>query len=252
MKHIFFILSVVLTVHFATAQTSSYPEMVLVEGGTFEMGDEHGLGEANEQPVHSVTLKTFSIAKTETTVRQWRTYCNETGRSMPSDVPAGGWKDDHPMVNVNWQDAVAYCDWLSDKTGKLYRLPTEAEWEYAARGGKLSTGYKYAGGQSIDMTGWYADNSGGGTKPVAQKRANELVLYDMSGNVWEWCHDWYGENYYATSPASNPRGPTSGSTRVLRGGSWFYSAAGCRVAYRFIYDPSFRNSGSGFRVVLSQ
>jgi len=237
---------------YSHAQTTAYPEMVVVEGGTFEMGDEHGDGEADEQPVHSVTLKTFSIAKTETTVKQWKTYCQETGRSMPSDTPKEGWKDDHPMVYVNWHDAVAYCDWLSDKNGKLYRLPTEAEWEYAARGGKLSKGFKYSGGQSIDMTGWYDENAGGGTKPVAQKRANELGLYDMSGNVWEWCKDWWDEKYYATSPKENPKGPATGSDRVLRGGGWSSSAARCRVADRYINGPAYRYSIIGFRVVLSQ
>lgn len=232
-----------------SVKAQTYPEMIKIEGGTFEMGDEQGIGNANEQPIHSVTLKTFSIAKTETTVLQWKTYCNATGRKMP-EAPSWGWIDSHPIVNVSWDDAVAYCDYMSDKTGNLYRLPTEAEWEYAARGGKTSKGFKYSGGQSLDMVGWYEPNSGAKTNPVAQKRANELGLYDMSGNVWEWCQDWYG-NYEATAQ-TNPRGVKSGSFRVLRGGSWHISATSCHVANRNFNNPSYRHSSYGFRVVLSQ
>jgi sulfatase modifying factor 1 len=228
-------------------KAQSYPEMIIVEGGTFNMGDEQGIGEADELPVHPVTLKTFSIAKTETTVLQWKTYCNATGRKMP-DPPSWGWIDSHPMVNVNWEDAVAYCDWMSDKTGKICRLPTEAEWEYAARGGKESKGFKFSGGQSIDLTGWYKENSGDKTNPVAQKRANELKLYDMSGNVWEWCEDWYGD--YSAGAQTNPRGIKSGSFRVLRGGSWFLASTYCRVASRSLLTPGFRYSYYGFRMVL--
>lgn len=247
MKNLLLAITLSLGTLFTHAQ--SYPEMIAVEGGSFEMGDDQGIGEADEQPVHSVTLKTFSIAKTETTVLQWKTYCNATGRKMP-ETPSWGWIDSHPIVNVSWDDALAYCDYMSDKTGKIYRLPTEAEWEYAARGGKLSKGYKYSGGQSIDGTGWYTENSGGGTKEVAQKRANELGLYDMSGNVWEWCKDWYGA--YTADAQTSPKGPSSGSYRVLRGGSWSDAATFCRVADRRINAPTYRNRTGGFRVVLSQ
>lgn len=230
-------------------QAQNYPEMITVEGGTFTMGDTEMEGEEDEQPSHEVILKTFKIAKTETTVAQWKTYCNATGRSMP-EAPSWGWIDNHPIVNVNYSDAVGYCDWLSDKTGNLYRLPTEAEWEYAARGGKLSKGFKYSGGQSLDMTGWYEANSNKRTQPVAQKRANELGIYDMSGNVWEWCKDWYGA--YSAETQTNPKGAASGSYRVLRGGCWYSSATYCRVAYRYIYVPAYRGTHGGFRVVLSQ
>ncbi|MBC7507732.1 MAG: formylglycine-generating enzyme family protein [Ferruginibacter sp.] len=232
-----------------SGHAQQYPEMIEVKGGSFEMGDELGIGEAREQPIHTVTLKTFSIAKTETTVLQWKTYCNATGRKMP-ETPSWGWIDNHPLENVSWDDAVAYCDWMSDKTGNIYRLPTEAEWEYAARGGKQSKGFKYSGGQSIDGTGWYKENSGTGTKEVAQKKANELGLYDMSGNVWEWCLDWYGD--YVAGAQTNPRGAKSGSSRVLRGGSWDGTAARCRVARRDFNGRGDRNNNCGFRVVVPQ
>lgn len=234
---------------FISAQAQTYPEMILVEGGTFTMGDSEMEGDPNEQPAHSVTLKNFKIAKTETTVAQWKAYCSATGRAMPL-TPSWGWIDSHPIVNVNYGDAVAYCDWLSEKMDADYRLPTEGEWEYAARGGKLSKGTKYSGGRSLDNAGWYTDNSGSKTHAVANKNPNELGLYDMSGNVWEWCKDWYGA--YSDTPSQNPKGPSSGASRVLRGGSWNSGAADCRVAVRRGNDPSYRDSGRGVRVVLSQ
>lgn len=232
-----------------TTYAQTYPEMITVDGGTFTMGDVEGEGEADEQPTHSVTLKTFSIAKTETTVAQYRAYCNATGKAMPQ-TPSWGWIDDHPIVNVSWSDAIGYTDWLADKTGKNYRLPTEAEWEYAARGGNKSGEYKYSGGRSLDVVGWYEGNSGRQTHAVAQKRPNELGLYDMSGNVWEWCKDWYGS--YTAEAQTNPRGASSGAYRVLRGGSWFGAATYCRVARRAGFSPEDRGNIRGFRVVLPQ
>ncbi|MFA5298789.1 MAG: formylglycine-generating enzyme family protein [Lutibacter sp.] len=232
-----------------SAHAQTYPEMILVEGGTFTMGDSEMEGETNEQPAHSVTLKSFKIAKTETTVAQWRAYCNATGRSMP-ETPSWGWIDNHPIVNVSWQDAVAYCDWLAEKMNADYRLPTEAEWEYAARGGKLSKGTKYSGSRSIDNAGWYGDNSGSKTHAVATKSPNELGLYDMSGNVWEWCKDWYGD--YSADAQTNPQGTDSEGNRVLRGGGWYNSAAICRVARRNYFGPKYRDYYFGFRVVLPQ
>lgn len=233
-----------------SAQT--YPEMIKMESGTFTMGDTEMEGRENEQPPHEVTLSTFYISKTPVTVAQYKAYCRATGKSMP-EPPSWGWIDSHPMVNVSWHDAVAYTDWLADKLDKDYRLPTEAEWEYAARGGNQSKGYKYAGARSLDAVGWYdEDYYTGSTHPVAQKRPNELGIYDMSGNVWEWCRDWYAQDYYANSPKENPRGPASGSTRVLRGGSWYDSASICRVADRGSFGPSRSYGGDGFRVVLTE
>jgi sulfatase modifying factor 1 len=225
------------------------PETVLVLGGTFSMGSNDGI--TDEKPVHRVTVSSFSIGKYEVTVSQYRAFCTETGRQMPGS-PSWGWRDNHPIVNVSWHDCVAYCNWLGEKYGGDWRLPTEAEWEYAARGGNKSQGYKYAGSHDLESVAWFEDNSGGQINSIGRKRPNELGLYDMSGNVWEWCRDWYDVGYYNNSPSSNPRGPSTGSRRVLRGGSWSNSAEDCRVALRFYNAPGDRIYTDGFRVVLSQ
>lgn len=251
MKQLKVILAVFLLTASIISNGQNYPEMITVTGGTFKMGDTHGDGGSDEQPVHSVTVKTFKIAKTETTVLQWKTFCNATGRKMP-DAPEWGWIDSHPIVNVSWNDAIAYTEWLSEKFNAAYRLPTEAEWEYAARGGNQSKGTKYSGSKSPDNAGWYEENSGGTTHPVAGKTPNELGLYDMSGNVWEWCMDRYGSDYYGSSPNADPKGPASGSYRVLRGGGWDDATSRYRVTIRFNNDPSDGSHTDGFRVVISQ
>ena len=233
----------------APASIPEKPEMIRVEGGTFTMGSNSGYDDA--KPTHQVTLDGFQIGKYPVTVGQYKAFVEATGRSMP-DAPSWGWQDKHPMVMVNYNDAVAYCNWLSEKYGGDWRLPTEAEWEYAARGGNKSRGYTYAGGNDLWDVAWYEDNAGGQTQSVGRKKANELGIHDMTGNVWEWCRDWYDEDYYSNSPSANPRGPSSGSFRVLRGGSWNHSATYCRVALRSYSAPSFRRTFRGFRVVLSQ
>lgn len=239
----------------ATSQTESsrlggseYPEFLEVPGGTFSMGDEWMTGYVSEQPVHDVRLRGFKISKTEVTVKQYRTYCKKTGRKMP-EPPSWGWIDDHPMVFVNWRDCMAYCEWLSEVTGGLCRLPTEAEWEYAARGAKPDKGFKYSGSQDIFSVAWFRRNNNLQTRPVAGKDHNKLGLYDMSGNVFEWCMDWGNGSYYDNSPIDNPQGPRSGNYRVIRGGGWHSGENYCRVAYRYFFNPDGRVNDIGFRVV---
>jgi len=223
------------------------PEVVFVQGGTFQMGSNDG--GIYEKPVHSVTVSDFSIGKYEVTVGQYKKFCESTGRSMP-DAPSWGWNNSHPMVNVSYDDAEAYCEWLGKTYGSNWRLPTEAEWEYAAGGGRKSSGYTYSGSNNLEAVAWFAANNAGlKTHAVGTKSPNELGIYDMSGNVLEWCKDWYGSDYYTNSPNNNPQGPASGSVRVLRGGSWSGSAVHLRVTRRSYATPKNRNHGLGFRVV---
>jgi formylglycine-generating enzyme required for sulfatase activity len=221
------------------------PELVFVEGGTFTMGST---GVSNAIP-HQVTVSSYRIGKYEVTVGQYKAYCAATGTPMP-DAPEWGWNDKHPMVMVNYNDAVAYCNWLGEEFGGDWRLPTEAQWEFAARGGNKSSGFTYSGGNDLDEVAWYADNAGGKTQTAGRKKPNELGIYDMSGNVWEWCKDWYGD--YSSTAQNNPKGPASGSCRVLRGGSWSDAASYCRVASRNYCSLGYRRDSSGFRVLLSQ
>ena len=218
--------------------------MVYVAGGTFTMGCTNEQGDdcwGVEKPAHSVTLSGFYMGKYEVTQAQWK--------AVMGSNPSHNKGDNLPVENVSWDDVQAFIRKLNQLTGKRYRLPTEAEWEYAARGGNQSRGYKYAGGNNIDEVAWYDGNSGERTHPVGKKRPNELGLYDMSGNVWEWCSDWYDEDYYGNSPQNNPQGPASGSYRVLRGGSWSDYAIYCRSAYRYGYTPDSRSGSIGFRLV---
>ena len=223
-------------------------KMKPVQGGTFQMGATSEQGsdaESDEKPVHSVTLDGFHIGETEVTQAQWKAVMG----TNPSN-----WKgDDLPVEQVSWNEAVQFCEKLSQMTGKTYRLPTEAEWEYAARGGQQADGTKYAGSSTIGDVAWYTSNSGSKTHPVGQKQPNALGLYDMSGNVYEWCSDWYSSNYYSSSPSVNPQGPSSGSGRVCRGGSWSYGdAQGCRVSNRAYSAPDGRDGNLGFRVVCER
>lgn len=202
-------------------------------------------GASDEQPVHRVYLDTYYISKYEVTFDQYDAFCNATSRSKLSD---SGWgRGSRPVINVSWDDAVAFCRWMSQETGKTVRLPTEAEWEKAAKGGNNSRGYTYSGSNNVDAVAWYDDNSGSKTHPVGQKSANELGIHDMSGNVWEWCADRYGKYYYSRSPARNPMGPSSGSRRVARGGGWYGYASACRSADRGSFPP---RRDLGFRPVM--
>ena len=219
-------------------------DMVYVKGGTFTMGATAEQGSdaySNEKPTHSVTLSDYYIGKYEVTQAQWRAVMG----SNPSK-----WKGDNlPVENVSWNDIQKFIKKLNAQTGKKFRLPTEAEWEYAARGGNQSKGYKYSGSNSISEVAWYDGNSGDKTHPVGQKSPNELGIYDMSGNVWEWCQDWYSSSAYSSSSQTNPTGPNSGSHRVLRGGSWDNAASRSRVSDRGNNSPDDRFNRGGFRLV---
>ena len=221
--------------------------MVYIEGGTFTMGatSEQDVAEdSDEKPTHSVTVSSFYMGQTEVTQAQWK--------AVMGNNPSIFEGDNLPVENVTYEDAQAFCRELSRLTGKTYRLPTEAEWEYAARGGNKSQGCKYSGSHSIDRVAWYDGNSGdiinSSTHPVATKQANELGLYDMSGNVTEWCSGWYGS--YSSSSQTNPKGASSGQYRVGRGGSWSHDARYCRVSYRHSIARSHCHHTRGFRVVL--
>ena len=245
----------------------SYYEMVKVEGGTFTMGATAEQGsdyDSDELPTHQVTLSDYYIGKYEVTQQLWEYVMSYSGTcadgssmsAYASDVWLGsdpsssyGVGDYYPAYYVSYYDIVdIFLPRLNKITGRTYRLPTEAEWEFAARGGKQSKGYKYSGSDNIGVVAWYTGNSGGKTHQVGTKEPNELGIYDMSGNVWEWCGDWYGS--YSSSAQTNPTGPSSGSRRVLRGGSWYYSARRCRVSFRGNFIPSYRYYYNGFRVVL--
>lgn len=220
--------------------------MVRVEGGTFTMGatPEQKGAWGFEKPAHNVTLSNYFIGQTEVTQALWTTVMG----TNPSYFKGLG----KPVECVSWNDCQEFVAKLSELTKQKFRLPTEAEWEYAARGGRKSLGTMYSGGNNIDDVAWYEKNSGKTTHDVATKHPNELGLYDMSGNVWEWCQDWFGNKYYKKSESINPQGPSSGSDRVYRGGSWSNYARNCRVSYRRNINTSSRSSNLGLRLVLSE
>ena len=217
------------------------PETVFVQGGTFMMGCANGLDcNSDEIPVHSVTVGSFNIGKYPVTQGQWKALMG----SNPSRFSKG---DNYPIEYISWNEAQEFIRRLNTVTGKRYRLPTEAEWEYAARGGEQSRVYKYSGSNNLNDVGWYNNNSKI-THPVGAKMPNELGIYDMSGNIWEWCSDWYG-SYYALSELV-PVGASSGNYRVNRGGSWSSAASNCRVNSRSGNCPNNRYRNVGFRVAL--
>jgi formylglycine-generating enzyme required for sulfatase activity len=219
--------------------------MVYVEGGTFMMGATSEQGSdvySDEKPVHYVTLSNYYIGKYEVTQAEWQAVMG----SNPSRFKG----DNKPVENVSWNDCQTFISKLNAKTGLKFRLPTEAEWEYAARGGNKSKGYKYSGSNNVDEVAWYTSNSGSTTHAAGTKQSNELGLYDMSGNVWEWCSDWLGS--YSSSSQTNPTGANSGSSRVLRGGSWYFNARFCRSSRRDYYDPDGRFINGGLRLALSE
>lgn len=238
-------------------------KFVLVEGGTFKMGTDQPV-EKHEGPVHEVTVRSFWMGKTELTFEDYDKFCADTKRDT---VGSGGWgRGRQPIMGVSWNDAIAYCNWLSGKeklskcykidsvgnvtyldTAKGYRLPTEAEWEFAARGGNKSKGTTYAGSNNIDEVAWYSGNAKR-AMPVAQKAPNELGLYDMTGNMWEWVWDFYEAGYYTVSPKDNPEGPGKGPYRVMRGGAFYNNPNYARVVTRQNSYVVFKQNSVGFRI----
>ena len=284
-----FILGVLLCATFYAAPTE---KLALVKSGDFLMGNTRNDGEGrnDEKPVHTVRLSyDYYIGKYEVTFDEYDAYCDATGESKPDDrrlewdtkEKKGKWgenmgRGNKPVIQVSWNDAISYCNWLSEKEGLAkaynrygtlldkngrqttditqvegYRLPTEAEWEYAARGGhKSRSDYKYAGSNSSSSVAWYYSNSNSKTHEVGQKTPNELGLYDMSGSVYEWCHDGYVS--YTSTTKTNPIGPNSASYRVIRGGSWHFDAAKCRVACRSYHNPGNSLRSLGFRIARTK
>jgi formylglycine-generating enzyme len=253
------------------ASDAPFMELVPVEGGSFIMGSE--AGNASERPVHEVQVDSFFIGKYEVTQAQWK---DVMGSSPAFDREKG---DRYPVYNVSWQDATAFCNKLSVREGLSpcysgsgagiacdfsangYRLPTEAEWEFAAiggaarggaaRSGKAGGRHLYAGSDDADEVGWDSANSGGAMHEVGTKAANEIGAYDMSGNLWEWCEDWYGADFYGSSPSKNPIGPESGIYRVQRGGSYGINAYGLRCSNRY-YGAHRSDSSTGFRIARAR
>ncbi len=230
-------------------------------GGTFAMGSNGGA--PDESPEHPVQIRGFYMARHEVTFGQYDRFCEETGRAKTSagglihgdwakmgdaeiDLEFGWPRGDRPAINVSWHDAEAFCAWLSGKTGRTVRLPTEAEWEYACRGGASSRET-----WAVDLVAWHSGNANYQTHAVMSKAPNALGLYDMLGNVWEWCGDWYDPDDYSRSDGRDPRGPAEGRLRAVRGGSWVNEPRFCTATNRRGCDPAYKGGGLGFRVVVS-
>ncbi|WP_005223260.1 formylglycine-generating enzyme family protein [Marichromatium purpuratum] len=255
------------------AETSiDAPELVYLPGGTFLMGDEWGWDD--EKPVQPVRLDAFAIGRTPVTWGDYRRFCEAKDSHWPEWLEKGNQyhldtgsnndyrqcgisadAEDLPVVGVSWDDAVAFCVWLSEQTGEHYALPTEAQWEYACRAGTTTRWSCSDDEKELGRHAWYAQNAGGKLHPVGEKQPNPWGLFDMHGNVWEWCSDWYSSDYSQLlgagseqTPRENPTGSESGSSRVIRGGSWDYVADGCRSAYRYHWHPSDRYYILGFRL----
>lgn len=222
--------------------TINEPVMILVEGGNFKMGSDTGL--KNERPAHTVTLKTFYIGQHEVTQNLWQAVMGDNPAAFKGC-------NECPVEQVTWDMIQAFLLKLNKLTGKHYRLPTEAEWEYAALGGNKSKGYKYSGSNNLDDVAWYEDNADNKTHAVGEKKPNELGIYDMSGNVWEICTDWFDNNYYKKSPGNEPLNDKKAAYMVVRGGSWRSPWQRCysKARNRNINDHHKQNGG--FRLALN-
>ncbi|MEK7263345.1 MAG: SUMF1/EgtB/PvdO family nonheme iron enzyme [Bacteroidota bacterium] len=234
--------------------SNSFLQMIFLQGGTYQMGSNLY---SNEQPIHSVTLSNFYISKYEVTQSQWKrviVWKQQNGGTTLSATPSYFTGDSlRPVEQVSWNDVTLWISYLNEMLGtNTYHLPTEAEWEYAARGGiHAGDNYTYSGGNDVNSVAWYSSNSGNATHKAGTKVVNQLGFNDMSGNVREWCNDWYSATYYSVSPQNNPPGPSNGSTRVLRGGSWSDNVSYCRVANRTNYYPTDNYYNIGFRIARS-
>jgi len=233
-------------------------ELMPVAEGTFQMGTD--AGRDDERPAHQVTIsKPFWMAKTELTRDQYQKIMGKGKgvwvQSLIRRPLLANTKPDEPMNSLNWFEAVALCQQLTEREkkrlpdGYVFRLPTEAEWEYAARGGSRTRGFRFSGAEQLDRVAWSLNNSEMRMHRVGEKEANELGLYDLSGNVWEWCHDWFGE--YPAEPVTDPRGPRDGTVRVYRGGGWSYAPEACRVFSRASAPPTAISVHVGLRIVLA-
>jgi formylglycine-generating enzyme required for sulfatase activity len=219
------------------------PKMVWLPGGTFRMGEDESPYD-DEKPAHEVSVDAFSIGQYPVTFEEYDRFCEVANRKKPNDASWG--RGTRPAINVSWEDAAAYCEWLSEQTGAHYRLLIEAEWEYACRAGS-ATRYSFGDDERrLSDYAWYTSNAKSKTHPVGEKLPNDWQLYDMHGNVWEWVQDWFGD--YSKAYQSNPSGPKQGSDRVIRGGSWRVDAEACRSVYRGNADPGFRDGDLGFRL----
>lgn len=227
-----------------------FPELLAVPPGHFWMGDEHGLD--NEKPVHRVFVSGFSMGKFPVLNRQYQMFMEQCRVSAPPFLSEEAFSHpDKPVVGVTWYEAVNYCDWLSERTNSRFRLPTEAEWEWAARGGLEGMSYPWGDQNPAERPFPGYDTQCGGPERVGRDEPNGFGLYDVAGGVHEWCSDFYDAGYYKISVEHNPEGPSSGRRRVSRGGSWRHGVKFSRCAQRSSLNPSFRYSDFGFRVVRS-
>ncbi|MCX6244292.1 MAG: SUMF1/EgtB/PvdO family nonheme iron enzyme [Bacteroidetes bacterium] len=243
MKH-FFVYLIILGLPLVNSAQVFQPELIFVRGGSFKMGTIRGV--KDEQPGHVVTLDDFYIGKFEVTQNQWKQIMDQD-TSKRYIMNCGNC----PTERVSWYNVMEFIEKLNLETGLNYRLPTEAEWEYAAKGGKLSKGFAFSGSDTIDVVAWKDGNAGNTTHPVGKKKPNELGIYDMTGNVFEWCSDWYSPTWYEVSEKKNPAGPEAGTFRVMRGGSWFHDHTGLRITEREKGNPSYRYGYVGFRLCRS-